>query len=172
MAFKPGMHQPVNDKDVDFDAVIAKMASIKPRASFPTVGWGKRYFIDATVKKKKTGNRIAVEVFAELTFGKTPTDESLGYTKDEVTMSYGVSVINYAHEPDEEGHLRAEGEIMEYQDFLNRYIVNEETRVTLERIMKTMTDLMTVSDSMLDRVNNAWGNRDPGERELFSIQYQ
>jgi len=172
MTFKAGMHQPVNDKDVDFEAIFAKMAAVKPRTAFPHIGWGKKCYIEATVKKKKTGNKIAVELFAEITFGKTPTDKSLGYTKDEASLFRGVSVIAYDHDGGMGEHIRAEGEIIDYDEFQGRYIFSDETRVVMDRIMITMEDLMIISDTMLDRVNSAWGNRDLGEKELFSIQYQ
>lgn len=171
MSFKPGMHQIVEENNVDFVAIIAKMAATKPRVGFPNMGWGKKCSIEATLKKKRTGNRTVVEIFSEVTFGQKPNDLELGYTKDEACVFQGVCVTNYAgNEADK--HEPSLGEIMQYRKFLDRYITDDATRVTLDRIMDDMKDMLRISDSMLDRVNNAWGNRDLGEKELFTIQYQ
>ncbi len=172
MAFKPGMHQLAQENNVDFDAIIKKMAASKPRVGFPNMGWGKKCFIEATFKKKKTGNRTVVEIFSEVTFGKAPCDPDIGYTKDEANVFQGVCVTNYANEDNTDEHQPSLGEIMPYQKFMDQYIVENATRMTLSRVMDDMENLLIVSDSMLDRVNNAWGNRDPGEKELFTIQYQ
>jgi hypothetical protein len=172
MAFTAGMHQPVTNTDVDFDAVFGKMAGVKPRNAVPSMGYGRKCFIEAVVRKKKTGYRIAIEVFVEVTFGKTPSDRSIGYTKDEASITRGVSIITFVPEPDAEGRYESEGEVMDYEDFVKRYLYNENTRVVLERIMTTMEASMAISDKMLDHVNSAWCNRDIGEKELFSIQYQ
>jgi len=172
MVFKPGMHQLVRENNVDFDAIIKKMATSKPRVGFPNIGWGKKCFIEATFRKKKTGNRTVVELFSEVTFGQSPSDPDLGYTKDEANIFQGVCVTNYANQENTEEHQPSVGEVMHYQKFMDRYIDNNVTRITLSRVMDDMETLLIVSDSMLDRVNNAWGNRDLGKKELFTIQYQ
>lgn len=170
MTNKPGMHQIAEKKSVDFDAIIAKMVQAKPRAAFPMMGWGKKCFIEATLKKKET--KVVVEIFSEVTFGSSPTNPDIGYTKDEANVFQGVCVTDYEKKQDtvDEYHP-SQGEVMEYADFADRYIIESTTRVTLERVMDDMADLLMVNEQMLDRINNAWGNRDPGERELFSVKY-
>lgn len=170
MAFKPGMHQPVNDYDVDFDAVIAKMSQVQPRASFPLVGWGKKSFIEAGIKKK-SGNHIVFEVFAETTFDTSPSDPELGYTKDDANMFKGVTITNNEGQTDANGHHSSMGEMLEYTDFLNRFILDETTRVTLGLIFDNMEEQMKVSDEMLKRVNKAWTSRATNAQELFHVPY-
>ena len=170
MTFKAGMHQPVNDYDVDFDAVIAKMSQVQPRASYPLVGWGKKSFIEASIKKK-AGNRIVFEVFAETTFNTAPADPDLGYTKDEAQMFKGVTITNNEEQTNASGHLSSMGEMLEYMDFVNRFISNEMTRVTLGLIFDNMEEQMKCSDEMLERVNKAWTSRATNAQELFYVPY-
>jgi len=170
MTDKPGMHQVVERKGVNFDAIIAKMVQAKPRAAFPLVGWGKKCFIEATLKKKEI--KVVVEIFSEVTFGASPVNPEVGYTKDEANIFQGVCVTDYKKKPDTvDDYHPSQGEVMKYEDFAKRYIVNSITRVTLERVMEDMTDALIINEQMLDRINSAWGNRDPGERELFSLKY-
>jgi hypothetical protein len=170
MAFKAGMHQPINDYDVDFAAVIAKMSQVEPRKSYPLVGWGKKSYIEASIKKK-AGNRIVFEVFAETTFNTAPVDPELGYTKDEAQMFKGVTITNNEEQPNTTGHQSSMGEMLEYTDFVNRFIVDETSRVTLGLIFDNMEQQMRVSDEMLDRVNKAWTSRATNAQELFYVPY-
>ena len=170
MAFKAGMHQPVNDYDVDFDAVIAKMSQVQPRKSYPLVGWGKKSYIEASIKKK-AGNRIVFEVFAETTFNTAPADPELGYTKDEAQMFKGVTITNNEEQPSTTGHQSSMGEMLEYTDFVNRFIANETSRVTLGLIFDNMEQQMKVNDEMLERVNKAWTSRATNAQELFYVPY-
>jgi len=169
MTHKPGMHQLAEKKGVDFDAIIIKMVQAKPRAAFPMMGWGKKCFIEATLKKKET--KVVVEIFSEITFGASPTNPDIGYTKDEASLFQGVCVTDFEKKSDTDGYHPSQGEVMEYVEFANRYLVDSVTRATLDRVMDDMTDLLIVSEQMIDGINNAWGNRDPGERELFSVKY-
>ncbi len=169
MAKKPGMHQLVEKKGVDFDAIIAKMVQAKPRAAFPMVGWGKKCFIEATLKKKET--MVVVEIFSEVTFGASPANPEVGYTKDEANLFQGVCVTDFEKKPDTDAYHPSQGEVMEYMDFANRYLAHSVTRATLDRVMDDMTDLLIISEQMIDRINSEWGNRDPGKRELFSVKY-
>jgi hypothetical protein len=170
MAFKAGMHQPINDYDVDFSAVIAKMSQVEPRKSYPLVGWGKKSYIEASIKKK-AGNRIVFEVFAETTFNTAPVDPELGYTKDEAQTFKGVTITNNEEQPNTTGHQSSMGEMLEYTDFVNRFIVDETSRVTLGLIFDNMEQQMRVSDEMLDRVNKAWTSRATNAQELFYVPY-
>lgn len=165
-----GMHQPINDYDVDFDAVIAKMSQVKPRASYPMVGWGKKSFIEGTIKKK-SGIRIVFEVFAETTFDTAPSDLDLGYTKDEARIFKGVTITKKEGKEDANGHSPSMGEMLEYTDFLNRFISDETTRVTLGLMLNNMEEMMTVNDKMLDHVNKAWTSRATNAHELFYVPY-
>jgi hypothetical protein len=169
--FKPGMHQMVEEKGIDFEAIIVKMARAKPRAAFPMMGWGKKCFIEATLKKK--GNRVVVEIFSEVTFNAEPNNPEIGYTRDEANIFQGVCVTDYANnlQPKAGEISLSQGEVMKYSDFADQYIINSSIRVTLDRVMENMTDLLAVSDQMLDRLNSAWENRDPGEKKLFTVQY-
>lgn len=170
MTFKPGMHQPVNDYDVDFDAVIMKMAEVKPRTSVPTMGWGKKCHITGSINKKKKGVIIVFEVFCEITFGKAPSDPTLGYTREEATLFKGVTITTKENvvEPDA---FQSMGEVLEYKEFSNQFISDEVTRITLEHIMDTMGETLHVTDTMLERVNTAWGSRATNSKELYYIQY-
>lgn len=172
MKSNPGMHQIVEEKGVNFEAIVTKMVQAKPRSAFPTMGWGKKCFIAATLKKK--GNRVVVEIFSEVTFDSAPTNPEVGYTKDEANTFQGVCVTDYdkGTEPAEGEIAPSQGEIMKYADFVDQYIVNSATRVTLDRVMENMTDALAISDQMLDGINSAWENRDPGAKKLFAVQYQ
>ena len=172
MAFKSGMHQIVHDNTINYDAIIIKMAKVKPRVGFPNLGWGKKCFIEATFKKKKTGNRTVVEIFSEVTFGQSPSDPEVGYTEDEANVFQGVCITSYENTENMDEHTPSVGEVMHYKDFMDRYIKDKVTCITLSRVMDDMEDMLIVSDGMIERVNIAWGNRDPGEKELFTIQYQ
>jgi hypothetical protein len=171
MAFKPGMHQIIK-ANIDYDAIIIKMAQAKPRAGFPNMGWGKKCFIEATFKKKSTGNRTVVEIFSEVTFGQSPSDPDVGYTEDEASIFQGVCVTNYDNEKSTDEHKPSVGEVMQYRDFMDRYINDKTTCTVLSRVMDDMSDMLIISDSMLERVNLAWGNRATNSKELFTIQYQ
>ena len=63
------------------------------------------------------------------------------------------------------------GEMMEHTDFVNRFIANEATRVTLGLIFDNMEEQMKCSDEMLERVNKAWTNRATNAQELFYVPY-
>ena len=50
------------------------------------------------------------------------------------------------------------------------YINDSTTRVTIDRAMEDMMDRMAINDQTLERINDAWGNRDPGLGVLYSVQ--
>jgi len=169
MTFKPGMHQPVNNYDVDFDAIIMKMADVKPRTSIPMMGWGKKCNIEGSINKKSKGVKIVFELFSELTFPTAPTDPTLGYTKDEATLFQGVTITTKQIES--EGAIESVGEMLEYKEFVNRYVFDEVVRITLAHIMDTMANTLVVTEPMIEKVNAAWGSRATNAKELYSTQY-
>ena len=170
MTFKPGMHQPVNNYEVDFDAVIMKMAEVKPRTSVPMMGWGKKSHIEASVTKKAKGVKIVFEVFCELTFDNAPADPTLGYTKEEATLFRGVTITTKKLDT-EESNFGSVGEVLEYTEFVNRYICDEVVRITLAHIMDSLCDSLVVTDQMIEKVNFAWGSRATNSKEIYSTQF-
>jgi hypothetical protein len=113
-----------------------------------------------------------VEIFSEVTFGQSPSDPDVGYTEDEASIFQGVCVTNYDNEKSTNEHKPSVGEVMQYRDFMDRYINDKTTCTVLSRVMDDMSDMLIISDSMLERVNLAWGNRATNSKELFTIQYQ
>ena len=94
MSFKPGMHQLCEGKRVDFDAIVAKMAGAQPQVTYPMLGWGKKFFIKATVARK-TGDKTEIEFYVEMTFPGEPGDRSLGYTREDATLFQGVQILEF-----------------------------------------------------------------------------
>lgn len=170
MTFKPGMHQPVNNYDVDFDAVILKMAEVKPRSTVPMMGWGKKSHIEASINKKTQGIRITFELFCELTFPTAPADPSLGYTPKEATLFRGVTITTKKNDATEHA-FESVGEVLEYTEFVNKYVFDEVIRITLAHIMETMEATLHVTENMIEKVNAAWGSRATNSKVLFSTQY-
>ena len=169
--FKPGMHQLVETRQVDFDAIIAKMAGVQPQVTFPMMGWGKKFYIQATLKRK-SGAKVVVEFYTEVTFPEAPSNKGTGYTKDDATIFQGVSILDYEAEADPDGYHKSQGEVMSYDDFVAAYITDDTTRITLGRVMEDMFEKMAVNDQTIDRINTAWENREPGNKTLYDVQYQ
>lgn len=167
----PGMHQIVENKHVNFDAIVAKMAGVQPMTTFPMMGWGKKSFIRATLQRK-TGVKVEIEFFTELTFPSVPPNQDIGYVPEDSTLYQGVQILDFEKTTDTDGYRPNQGEIMAYTDFADRYIHETSTRITLDRLMEDMADLLVVNEQSIERINNAWCNRDPGNQELYSVQYQ
>ena len=157
------------DKGVDFNAIVAKMTQVKPQPAYPMVGWGKKVFIQATCKK--AGSKVVVEFFVENTFGTAPLDPKVGYTAEEATLFKGVQILDYEPEPDKDDFYKSQGEVLHYEAFADEHITDPTTRVTLDRVMDAMADSIPVNEGMLDRINNAWENREPGSHVLYEMQY-
>jgi hypothetical protein len=86
-------------------------------------------------------------------------------------MFKGVTITNNEEQTNASGHLSSMGEMLEYTDFVNRFIENEATRVTLGLIFDNMEEQMKCSDEMLERVNKAWTSRATNAQELFYVPY-
>lgn len=157
------------DRGVDFNAIVAKMTQVKPQPAYPMVGWGKKVFIQATCKK--AGSKVVVEFFVENTFGVAPQNPKVGYTLEEATLFKGVQLLDYEAEPDKDDFYASTGEVFPYETFADEHITEPTTRVTLDRVMEAMADSIPVNDGMLDRINSAWENREPGTDVLYEIQY-
>lgn len=173
MTFKPGMHQIVETRQVDFDAIIAKMAGVQPQTTLPSRGWGKKVYLKATLKRKD-GTLVEVQFFSELVFPGCPANREVGYTRDDADNFTGVQILDYSHqEPDDDGVRKSQGEIMAYEDFVDRYLTRDSaSHVSLSRMMEGMAEKVQVSEKSLERINSAWENRDPGSPHLYKATLQ
>ena len=169
MEFKSGMHQIVDDRKIDFDTIVAKMNGVNPKNAYPMIGWGRKSFIRATCTKQE--RRTEIEFFTEITFPPIP-DRDIGYTEDDAIIFQGVSITDVEMKPDEDGYHPNHGEILPYDEFVDQYITVDATRLCLGRIMEDMVDSMAITDQLIETVNNAWENRNPGQKTLYKVSYQ
>ena len=169
--FKPGMHQIVETKKVDFNAIVAKMVGVQPQPAYPMIGWGKKVFIQATLKKP-AGDKVVIEFYTELTFPECPADRTIGYTHDDSKIFQGVSILDYDAESDKDGYHPSFGEVMTYEEFAEQHITEPRTRAALARVMDDMLEQVEINDQTIDRINTAWENRNPGDNVLYDVKYQ
>ncbi len=172
MASKPGMHQ-LTATPLDFNMIVHKMGQIQPRFTLPTYGWGKKCYIQAQANHETESARVLIEFFSEAIFNPIPKDPKIGYTDDDATIFKGVSILNVDSEPMSDGseYHQSEGEIISYDDFVKEYITDVQARIQLDRVMDSMEQHTIVNDKMLENINLAWENRDPGNDELYEIKY-
>ena len=172
MAFKPGMHQ-ITTTPLDFNMIVTEMGQVQPRFTLPTYGWGKKCYIQAQAVHGAENTKVIVEFFSEAIFNPIPKDPKIGYTDADAIIFKRVSILNIDPEPLPDGseYHQSEGEIIPYDDFVAEYITDSQARVQLDRAMDSMEEHTIVNDKMLENINLAWGNRDPGEDELYETKY-
>ena len=165
---RPGMHQSVEDSSMNYNEVMLKITAATPKLSDPMMGLGKKCYVRATLKKE--GRKIVVDLFTESSFGPHPASVELGYTKDEANRYRGVCVTEY-ETPSDGPHGMAQGELMDYEDFAAQHIDDNIVRIKMDRVMDDMDEATVVTDRMVDIINNIWENRDPGKKDIWTIQY-
>jgi len=167
---KPGMHQIAkgdpknrNELPISLKELVDTMAGIKPVHSIPhNRGIGKKCFIQAESKSK----HFVIEFFSELVVSDKPSDPSMGYAANDVSQYRGVMMTSYEPQADHDGYHHNYGEIIPYDEFVERYVHSSELRVRLDRIMEMMEDSVQVNDNFLESANNFWENRDPGTKSI------
>jgi hypothetical protein len=164
--FSPEMHQYLQEQNVDFNTIAMKVGGITPQSGFPLVGWGRKLLITSTIDKPD--NIIVIEFYCETVFPAAPSNLSLGYTFSDSVVFNGASAMGFDHKVNRDVLL---GEVITYDDFAEQYITNTSSRIILDRAMEGMNDAMVLSDQLMDRVNSAWDNRTPGNKELYEVSY-
>lgn len=169
---KSGMHQPIVNNPVaelpiDLAELVTTMSGVSPVLSMPhSRGIGKKCFIQAESKS----NGFVIEFFTEMVVPDTPSDPSVGYRSDDIRQFRGVLLTHYNQDEVRDGYYLNQGEIVPYDEFVERYVNTSEMRVRLDRIMERMEEGIQVSDGFLDSANSVWENRDPGSKSLdFSV---
>ena len=172
MAFRPGMHQ-LTSIPLDFNVIVTKMGQVQPKFTLPTYGWGKKCYIQAQATHEAQKAKIVIEFFSEAIFAPIPKDPKVGYTSTDAIIFKGVSILSVDKEPMKVGsdYHQSEGEIIPYADFVEEYITDTQARVALDRAMDVMEEHTIVNEKMLENINLAWENRDPGDDGLYTIKY-
>lgn len=173
MSFKPGMHQIVNtekaENPIDFNAIVQAMGKVKPQATLPTSGWGKK--VVSRVEAKIHERIVVLEFFAEIFFDPEPEDPKAGFTRQDVHHFRGVNVLDVEPEPmdDGSGYHQSSGVMLSYDDFLEQYITDKGAKVLLDRLMDSMDEHVVVGDGIIEQVNGAWDNRSDRDYGLYKI---
>ncbi len=172
MTLKSGMHQ-LTSIPLDFNIIVSKMGQVQPKFTLPTYGWGKKCYIQAQATHEAQKAKIVIEFFAEAIFNPVPKDPKIGYTNTDAVIFKGVSILSVDKEPvhDKSEYHQTEGEIIPYEDFVKEYITDTQARIVLDRAMDTMEEHTVVNEKMLENINLAWENRDPGNDGLYEIKY-
>lgn len=167
---KPEMHPTVdktpksNDEfPLDLKEMAKKMAGVRPVVSNPHKGMGRKYFIQADSKSSRT----IVELFTERLIPSRPSNLNTGYDLNDVEHFRGVMITSYEKSADKDGYHRNCGKIIPYDEFINRYVTDEHTRIILDRIMETMDECNPVDDNFLEGANSFWENREVGLKYLY-----
>jgi hypothetical protein len=170
MGIKSEIRNIIDARNIDLDEIVHKMFGVESQASRPLTGYGKKQSIRATVTR--TDSKTEIEFFAEITFSPVPKNSDDGYTMEDAVYFQGVSVVDIDIDEDEVEYPFYRGEIISYTDFRDTYIENESSCYALDDIMETMMESIVMNEEVLERINSIWGNREPGQTELFNLRYQ
>lgn len=156
------MHQAIDtlqvpDLPFDLDKLISSMSGAKPFISLPNSrGIGKKCCIQAEIEDKQ----VIIEFFSELLLEEEPSDPTLGYRNSDIKKTRGVMLATYEATPNKDGYHPNYGEIMDYDDFVNKYVHTNQMKIRLDRIMDAMDNSVEVNETFLDSANVYWESKD------------
>lgn len=146
------------------ESISKAMASVKIDFQRPFRGLGKKASIPLMFD---FGDRL-VQFFCEAAVLESkPEDPAIGYTFDDVYFFAGALVFDQSaairdDQPAKEAP-NLSGEVLEFENFLAKYVDDPTIRVFLSRKMEELKEAAALNEEAIQNVNSMYMNREVGE---------
>lgn len=147
------------------DSISKAMASVKIEFNRPFRGLGKKASIPLMFE---FGGRLAQFFCEAAVLESKPEDPAIGYTTDDVYFFTGVLVFDRAaaitDDMPEQEAPNLSGEVLEFENFLAKYVDDPIIRVFLSRKMEELKEAASLNEEAIQNVNSMYMNREVGEK--------
>lgn len=147
------------------DEIAKAMASVKFEFNRPFRGLGKKAFIPLMFE---FSYRL-VQFFCEAAIlESTPEDPDIGYTDKDVYVFAGALVFDKSaatnNDRPEVEVPSLSGEVLEFENFLTKYVDDPMIRVFLSRKMDDLKEAAALNEEAIQNINEMYMNREVGKK--------
>jgi len=158
----------MDNEYINIDDVISTIIDTNDITVMPAIGeLGLKSSVGELISNRIDDHieRMVIQFYVKCTIPRNPSDKTIGFTREDVTVFKGVAVADVGEEIDPPRYI---GRVWTHEEFANKFITDEHTKEDIEILFGRLLSRAYPSEEWLDKISTLYNNRVVGKPWIVS----